>query len=85
MEGPARDFQEIELIHLMTAFDDNGHRRTQDAPLIQFSRAQRSQQRESRYRIAEVSDAIAAMPVLADALGVCVRVSSSGREGSSRY
>lgn len=44
------------------------------AHLIQFSRAEEPQQRESRYRIAEVTDAAALLPVLADALGIWVTV-----------
>lgn len=40
------------------------------AHLIQFLRAEQPQQRESRYRIAEVTDAASLVPVLADAIGI---------------
>ncbi len=39
-----------------------------------FSRAEQPQQREGRYRIAEISDAVGLLPVLADAIGVSVTV-----------
>jgi len=45
-----------------------------NAHLIQFSRAEQPQQRESRYRIAEVTDVAALLPVLADAIGIWVTV-----------
>jgi adenylate cyclase class 2 len=44
------------------------------AHLIQFSRAEQPQQRESRYRIVEIPDAAGLLPVLADAIGVSVTV-----------
>ncbi len=40
------------------------------AHLIQFLRAEQPQQRESRYRIAEVIDAASLVAVLADAIGI---------------
>lgn len=45
-----------------------------NAHLIQFSRPEQPQQRESRYRIAEVTDATTLLPVLADAIGVLDQV-----------
>ncbi len=44
------------------------------AHLIQFSRTEQPQQRERRYRIAEIPDAAGLLPVLADGIGVSVTV-----------